>query len=313
MMKPKTAVLMMAYGGPDSLADVKPYLLDVRGGRATPDELIEEVRNRYAEIGGKSPLLEITCRQAKALEDALNESDEDRFKVYVGMRHWRPYIRETVACIAQDGITDLVAICMTPFFSKMSTGAYYEHLDRAIESQENQSEWKQQLSVRKIGAWYGHPTYIQAVAANVTATLMDRQDVVVLFTAHSLPAALSEQGDPYARQFAHLAGLVAEAAGLEDSQWQMCFQSAGAQNTRWLGPSLEETIRQISIEGKKSILVAPIGFLSDHVEVLYDIDIEARHIATAEGVELRRIPSLNDQPRFIQALSEIIQQGEISI
>jgi protoporphyrin/coproporphyrin ferrochelatase len=311
-MRPKTAVLMLAYGGPDSLDDVKPYLLDVRGGRATPDELIEEVRSRYAEIGGKSPLLEITCRQAEALEQALNDTERSDYQVYVGMRHWHPYIRETVARIARDGITNLIAICMTPFFSRMSTGAYYEHLDHAVEAQNNAPDWQRALSLRKIGAWYTHPTYIQAIAANVTAALENQPEAVVLFTAHSLPAALAEQGDPYASQFNHLAELVAQAAGIEDSQWQTSFQSAGAQNTRWLGPSLEETIQRLSKEGVKSLLVAPIGFLSDHVEVLYDIDREARQIAAAEGIDLRRTTSLNDQALFIQALREIILDQEVS-
>jgi protoporphyrin/coproporphyrin ferrochelatase len=309
-MKPKTAVLMMAYGGPDSLEDVKPYLLDVRGGRATSEELIEEVRSRYAEIGGKSPLLEITCQQANALEKALNAGGHERYRVYVGMRHWYPYIRATVDRIADDGITEIVGICMTPFLSRMSTGAYYDHLDRAVAAQVDRLDWQEALSIRRIGAWYAHRGYIQALADNVNRALSQQPDAVVLFTAHSLPAALADQGDPYADQFAHLAELVAESAGLEEDRWQTCYQSAGAQNTRWLGPSLEETLQRLSAQGTKSVLVAPIGFLSDHVEVLYDIDIEAQRIAAEEGIRLSRIAMLNDQPAFIQALKEIIQRGE---
>jgi protoporphyrin/coproporphyrin ferrochelatase len=309
-MTPKIAVLMMAYGGPDSLEDVEPYLLDVRGGRATSEELIEEVRSRYAEIGGKSPLLDITCRQAAALEAALNANGQNGYRVYVGMRHWHPYIRETVGRIASDGITKIVGICMTPFFSRMSTGAYYDHLDRAIAAQEERPEWQQSLSVSKIGAWYTKPAYIQALAANVSLALSEQPDAVVLFTAHSLPAALAEQGDPYASQFESLAEMVAGAAGLEEGRWQTCFQSAGAQNTRWLGPSLEETLQRLAKEGTRSVLVSPIGFLSDHVEVLYDIDIEAQRIAAEEGILLRRTAMLNEQPAFIQALREIVEQGE---
>lgn len=309
-MSSTTAVLMMAYGGPDSLDDVAPYLLDVRGGRATSEALIAEVRNRYAEIGGKSPLLEITCRQAQALQTALNTSGVGEYCVYVGMRHWRPYIRQAVERIASDGIHQITAICMTPFSSSMSTGAYFDHLDRAIAAQQDDANWRRAVEVKKIGAWYTHPRYIQAIAANLRAALMDQPGAFVLFTAHSLPAALSEQGDPYATQFEHLARLVAQAAGLNESQWQSCFQSAGAQSTRWLGPSLEETIRQAAKERNTSLLVAPIGFVSDHVEVLYDIDIEARRIAAAEGIHLQRTASLNDQPLFIRALSEIVLRGD---
>jgi protoporphyrin/coproporphyrin ferrochelatase len=315
-MKPTTAVLMMAYGGPDSLEDVEPYLLDVRGGRATSPELVEEIRGRYAAIGGKSPLLEITTRQAQALEHALNTGASDhRYLVYVGMRHWHPYIRATVAQIAADGINDLVAICMTPFSSRMSTGAYFEQLARAMDAQTEQSAWREGLKVRKIGAWFAHPTFIQAIAANVRAALADfstsdGSQPVVLFSAHSLPVVAVEQGDPYADQFEQLASLVAEEAGLPDSQWRTCFQSAGAQSIPWLGPAIEDTIQRLSAEGTKYILSAPIGFLSDHVEVLYDIDLEAQHVAQQCGVTLRRIASLNDQPLFIQALREIIVEEE---
>jgi protoporphyrin/coproporphyrin ferrochelatase len=313
-MKPTTAVLMMAYGGPDSLDDVEPYLLDVRGGRPTSPELVEEIRGRYAAIGGKSPLLEITTRQAQALEQALNlRGSERKYQVYVGMRHWHPYIRETVAQIAADGFTDLVAICMTPFSSRMSTGAYFEKLTQAIEAQIDQPAWREALTVRKIGAWFAHPTYVQAIAANVQAALADFHSSdgtppVVLFSAHSLPVVAVQQGDPYADQFEKLACLVAEEAGLPDGQWRTCFQSAGAQSIPWLGPPIEDTIQRLSAEGLKNILSAPIGFLSDHVEVLYDIDLEAQHIAQQCGVTLRRIASLNDQPLFIQALREIIEE-----
>lgn len=315
-MDPKHAVLLMAYGGPDSLEDIEPYLLDVRGGRATSQELVEEIRARYARIGGKSPLLEITCRQAQALEKALNRTQAGHYRVFVGMRHWRPYIREAVDQIAQAGITEITAICMTPFLSKMSTGAYYDRLQQAIEAQDPQGGWCSDLKLHKIGAWYSHSTFIQSQAANVQAGLkkfhQDEQPIV-LFSAHSLPAALADQGDPYGAQFAQLCSEVAKSAGLQPGAWQQCYQSAGAQNTRWLGPSLEDTIHQLASEGKQAILVAPIGFLADHVEILYDIDIEAQQEATEAGIHLERTASPNDTPLFITALSEIIRNGEFSL
>ena len=312
-MSQKTAVLLMAYGGPNSLEDVEPYLLDVRGGRPTSQALIDEVRERYAVIGGKSPLLEITCRQAEALEERLNQSASGPYQVFVGMRHWTPYIRDVVDQIAQAGITRILALCMTPFSSRISTGAYFDHLQRAIETHDETSPWRQALTVHRVGAWFDHPTYVRAIAVNVRDGIHERGSTpFVLFTTHSLPAALVEQGDPYAEQFEQLAGLVAKEAGLAAGQWMTCYQSAGAQNTRWLGPSLEETIDRLASEGQKSILVAPLGFLSDHVEILFDIDIEAQQIAEQTGVELSRIHSLNDQPLFIQALSEITQAEEKS-
>ncbi len=314
-MTTKTAILIMAYGGPDSLENVEPYLLDVRGGRPTPAELVEEIRQRYEEIGGKSPLLEITIKQAKALEAHLNLNAENQYQVFVGMRHWFPYIREAVAEIAASGTTNLIAFCMTPFFSNMSTGAYYEHLDKAIALQKEFPVWQQNLKVTKIGAWYTNPLYVQAIATNLRETLLlaKEQGVLsptVLFTAHSLPKFIIEKGDPYADQFKQLAQLVAIAANLPTNQWSYCFQSAGASSMRWLGPSLEQTIEDYAKQGQKTIIVAPIGFLSDHVEVLFDIDIEAQQLANKLNINLLRMPSLNDHPLFIQALGKIIKESE---
>jgi ferrochelatase len=314
-MKPTTGILMMAYGGPDSLESVEPYLLDVRGGRPTSPELIEEIRHRYEVIGGKSPLLDITRQQAQALEDYLNAKSDSPYKVFVGMRHWYPYIRETVANMATAGITKIIAICMTPFFSRMSTGAYYDQLERAIAEQIDYSDWQNNLSITKIGAWYTNNLFHKAIATNIKESLLIASEnglpsPTVLFTAHSLPAKLAELGDPYAEQFAHLANLVAEEAGLQKTQYEYCFQSAGAQNTRWLGPSLEETLEKFSKIGKGSVLIAPIGFLSDHVEVLFDIDVEAMQLASQLNLHLMRISSPNDHHLFIKALANIIIESE---
>lgn len=308
---------MMAYGGPDSLESVEPYLLDVRGGRPTSPELVEEIRHRYEVIGGKSPLLDITRQQAQALENDLNTNSDSPYKVFVGMRHWYPYIRETVADIAASGITKIIAICMTPFFSRMSTGAYYDQLDKAIAGQTNYPDWQNNLSITKIGAWYNNRLFHKAIATNIKESLAIATEKglpapTVLFTAHSLPAILAEQGDPYAEQFVHLATLVAEEAGLSHSQFEYCFQSAGAQSTRWLGPSLEETLEKLSSRGKNSVLITPIGFLSDHVEVLFDIDVEAMQLASQLNLHLMRIPSPNDHPLFIKALANIIIESEQS-
>lgn len=297
----------MAYGGPDSLEDIAPYLADVRRGRPTPPELIAEISARYAAIGGRSPLLEITQKQAAALEHDLNTRENETYRVFIGMRHWKPYIRETVARIKTAGSSRIIALCMTPFSSRMTTGAYFEKLEAAL----GEIYPDVRPEVLPVGAWFENTTYIQALADKVNQGL-DRFDanlraqVQVIFTAHSLPAALAAQGDPYPEQFHELASRVAAAANLSPAQWVVGYQSAGATGDRWLGPSLDEMIVQADEQGLQNLLAAPIGFLTDHVEILYDIDIEARRQAQQKNLRLERIPSLNDDTRFIQALSQII-------
>lgn len=302
------AVLLMAYGGPDSLDDIRPYLLDVRGGRETPEALVEEIRERYALIGGKSPLLEITNAQASALEAELNrQSDGDNYRAFVGMRHWTPYIRETVGEIARAGIRNVVAICMAPYYSKMSIGAYQQKLNEALEA--HPGEW----NVRMVGAWNDHPLFITSVAEKVRAGLeqfapADRESAQVIFTAHSLPAAIMQQGDPYAKQFEQTVGLVAAASGLRPGTWHTAYQSAGAAAMKWLGPTLDDTVEKLAEAGTRKILVAPIGFVADHVEILFDIDIETKEEAEKLGVHLERTISPNDSPSFIRALAAIVQE-----
>ena len=301
------AVLVMAYGGPLSLDDVEPYLLDVRGGRHTPKELVEEVRHRYALIGGRSPLLDITTAQARALEERLNaEGGPYRFRAYVGMRHWHPYIREAVARIVADGWREVVAIAMAPHYSRMSIGAYIRAVEEAL------AELGAQLSVTYVRHWGNHPLFVQAVAEKVRAALARfpegaREHVFLLFTAHSLPAAIVEQGDPYEAQLLESARLVAEAAHIPPERWRFCYQSAGASNAKWLGPDIGDVIEELAGAGHTNVLVVPVGFVADHVEILYDIDIEARQVAEAHGIRLERTESLNTSPLFIQALADIVR------
>jgi len=308
------AVLMMAYGGPGSLEDVEPYLLDVRGGRATLPELVEEIKARYAAIGGKSPMLEITQAQAKALEDRLNlTSNDDSFKVFVGMRHWFPYIREAVGQILHNGFQQVIAICMTPYFSRMSTQAYFDQLDQAMAACEK-VEGVVLPKVIKITSWYSNPLFIQALAEKLEQGIQlypetKETNGKIIFTAHSLPAAIIDQGDPYEQQLRETAQSVAAHLDIPNTRWEFCYQSAGTGNTRWLGPSLEETLARLAQEKTKNVLVTPIGFVSDHVEILFDIDIEARQQAQATGIHLERTEALNTSPGFIEALAQIIKLG----
>ena len=306
-MQPTTAILLMAYGGPDSLDDVAPYLADIRHGRPTSPELIKEIAARYAAIGGKSPLLAITRLQAKRLEKELNNQGDRKFEVFVGMRHWHPYIRDVVETIHSAKIFKIIALCMTPFSSRMTTGAYFEKLESAIKDIYSGA----QPEVNYVGPWFKHPKYIQALAQNIKQGLgrfngYPQAQVPVVFTAHSLPSALAEQGDPYHEQFAELANRVARAAGVTEGQWTAGYQSAGASGERWLGPSLKEMIALLAKNGHKSVLIAPIGFLTDHVEILYDVDIEVKQYANQLGIKLERTPSLNTDKELINAWAQMI-------
>lgn len=304
-----TGVLLMAYGGPDSLADVELYLLDVRGGRPTPQALVEEIRHRYEQIGGRSPLLEITRKQAKALEVALNRQPQKSspVKVYVGMRHWEPRIRQAVEEMKADGIREAVALVMAPHYSKMSIEVYLQRLEEALR------ETQADISFTPVRSWYQQLALIQALAGKVLQGFAKFEGTIpyVLFTAHSLPASILETGDPYPDQLMETARRIAEILGLDEKRWSFSFQSAGKTGTPWLGPSIETEIPRLIQAGERNILAAPIGFVTDHVEVLYDLDIEAKALATALGGKLERTESQNDSPEFIEALVQAIQSTQL--
>jgi ferrochelatase len=301
----RIGVLLMAYGSPESLEDMESYLLDIRGGRQTSQTLVEEIKERYAMIGGRSPLLDITRQQASALERELNWRLEDRgtsFQVYVGMRHWDPRIREAVAQMAQDGITKLVALVMAPHSSRMSTGAYFARLEEAI------AEVGANMFVMKVESWHDHPGLIEAIAENASSARQLFGDIepLVIFTAHSLPERILAQGDPYDAQLKETASLLAKRLDLRPDRWQFSYQSAGQSGDAWLGPPIERVVVDLASAGEKNLLVVPVGFVCDHVEVLYDIDINARKLAAEHGARLERSPSLNASPIFIDALTDIV-------
>jgi ferrochelatase len=298
-------VLVMAYGSPDRLEDMEAYLLDIRGGRSTSPELVEEIKARYARIGGRSPLLDISRAQAAALEAELNRrfsgSGVD-FKARVGMRHWEPRISAAVAQFATDGISDLIGLVMAPHSSRLSTGAYFAMMEAAIE--ELAAGWQ----VREVQSWHDHPGLIAAIAERVEAALARFHAVrpFVVFTAHSLPARILAQGDPYEEQLLETAGLLAQSLALEPGRWRFSYQSAGQSREPWLGPAIEAVVAQLAEAGEKNILVVPIGFVCDHVEVLYDIDIACRQLAAERGARLERSESLNTSPAFVSALADMV-------
>ncbi len=296
-----TGVLLMAYGGPESLDEVEPYLLDVRDGRPTPPELLHEIRERYRLIGGRSPLREITERVAHRLQAAVG------LPVFVGMRHWRPYIREAVHRMVNEmGLRRIVGICMAPHYSEMSIGLYRRRLEEAL------AETHRAVDVRFVPHWHTQPHYLDGLAASILEARQRfppeaRGQVQVVFTAHSLPASILARGDPYDRQLRETAQLLADRLALPPERWVLCYQSAPKTDVPWLGPPVEAMVAELASAGERNLLIAPIGFLADHVEVLYDIDIAVRQLARAHGARVERAEMLNDRPPLIAALADLVR------
>jgi ferrochelatase len=298
------AVLLMAYGSPENLDELEPYLLDIRGGRPTTPALVVEMRQRYQQIGGRSPLLEITRTQAAALQAAWeirHGKNGLRFKTYVGMRHWQPRIADAVSQISADGITSIIGFVMAPHQSRLSTGAYFSKLDEACANLSPAPE------IIRIESWHDHPAFIAALAEKAHSALLKFEaQPFVLFSAHSLPARLLQEGDPYQPQLLETAALLAQRLSLPSERWSFCFQSAGRSLEPWMGPSIEDALVELAKKGEKDVLVIPVGFVCDHVEVLYDLDIAARRLAVEKGIHLERSESLNASPAFISALADIL-------
>jgi len=289
------AVLLLAYGGPGSLDDVEPYLQDVRGGRPTAPELVAEIKGRYARIGGRSPILERTEAQAQALGRALGPA----WPVYVGMRHWHPFIAETVERMVASGQRRVVAIVLAPHYSALSVGAYEKKLLDAARGR---------LELALVRSWGDHPKFLEAVAERVRQALQRFPApgaVQVLFTAHSLPERILAAGDPYGDELQASAAQVARLAGV--GEWRFAYQSAGATPEPWLGPEAGAVMTELAAT-RKNFLIVPIGFVSDHVEVLYDVDVAYRGLAERLGVRLERTDSLNDDPLLVAALADLARR-----
>ena len=304
------AVLLMAMGGPDCLDNVEPFLLDVRGGRPTPPELVEEIRDRYRATGGKSPAVGITQTVAKKLEERLNEVTPDRYRVYVGLRHWHPFIKETYAAILQDGTEQVIGLCMAPQQSALSTGAYVKKVEEA------RSALGSGCPVSYVGSWNRHPKSVAAIVQRITDGLLKfpagvRATVPVLFTAHSLPERIVAMKDPYPEE---VHGTVEAVTAFLGSQ-PTCFayQSQGRSSEPWLGPTVESALESLHRDGHRHVLVAPIGFICDHVETLFDIDIELKQLASSKGIHLERIQMLNDAPALVDTLVDVLASHESSL
>jgi ferrochelatase len=292
----KQAVLLLAHGAPERLEEVEDYLSLVRSGRPLAPRLVEEIKQRYAAIGGGSPLTARTVEQARALERRLERTGCPA-RVYVGMRNWRPSIREAMVRIQADGVERIVALCLAPQYSKLSVGLYFRR------TQEAKVELGVGAEVTWTKSFHVHPLLIEAFREKL-APLLPRERV--LFTAHSLPEKILESADAYAAETQATARAVAERAGL--SQWDFAYQSQGLTDDRWLGPTVESTLDRYAAEGVKDVVLHPIGFVSDHIEILYDVDILFRGYAAKRGVRLVRPESLNDTPAFIEALAAVARE-----
>lgn len=297
----KIGVLLMAYGGPNSLEEVEPYYTDIRGGRKPTPELLAELTARYQRVGGRSPLLEITKAQARALEVALGEG----FCVYVGMKHWHPYIAEAVEQLRQAGHRRVVALALAPHYSRWSIGGYDERVLAAM------AQSGATFDVVFVESWNDEPLYIRSVAERMQDThagfgAVGWDEVYVIFSAHSLPEKILQSDDPYVRELQETCELVAAQLGLGAEGWRFAFQSAGRTADKWLGPDILDALDAVVAEGHRRVMIAPVGFVADHLEILYDIDVECLEKAKALGIEMKRIPSANATPTFVAALKAVV-------
>ena len=301
-------VLFMAYGGPESLDEIPGYLSDIRHGRPTTTAVLDEITNNYRSIGGASPIMGLTKAQVAGAMEHLNPPGEpERFKAYLGMRHWAPWIEETVGEMLDDGVERAVAIVLAPHFSSMSIAKYQAKVKAGLEL------YRGDIEVSYVNAYYDADLLIEAFAARVREGIEqfpkgERDDVHVVLSAHSLPVRILKAGDPYQDQLWTTARLIAQRAGLRPDQWSWSYQSEGRSPEPWLGPQLEDHVPALQDErGVDKVVSLAIGFVSDHVEILFDIDIEAQRAATERGMTLVRPPSLNDDPRFTRLVAELVE------
>ena len=295
MTQSKPAIILLAHGSPESPAEVPAFMNFITGGRPVPDAVIEEVRRRYTVVG-KSPLTEITLAQGAALEK------ETGLRVYVGMRNWKPFIADVVRQMMHDGVKNVLAICLAPQNSSTSVGLYRKAL---------QSGMLPDLSPQFVESWHDHPLLVRAFAEKLerawrAASDQAGADVPVIFTAHSVPARTIQAGDPYEEQVKETARLVGQnTPGLAPELRHFAFQSQGMSGGPWLGPTVESVILDLERKGHRGVVIAPIGFVCDHVEVLYDVDIGFRKFAAEQEMQFWRTESLNVSPTFIAALAAL--------
>jgi ferrochelatase len=296
-------VLLMAYGSPNRLDEVEAYFTDIRGGRCPSPDEVAELTARYEQVGVPTPLLEVSRRLAKKMERGLNESGDGRFTARVGMKHWTPRIHTALQELEQAGVDRVVALVLAPHYSRIGTGGYQARVERAL------AESNRRVPLDFVQSWFALPGYVQAVAENVRAAmraLAEPETVAVIFTAHSLPARILAEGDPYRDQLLQSSELIAQLVPARD--WRFSFHSQSQTGEPWLGPDLLDTLAELAAIGRRRVVVAPVGFIADHLEVLYDIDIEASQKARELGMEFQRTQMLNDDERLANALAQLVRR-----
>jgi len=295
-----TGVFLMAHGAPESVDDIPEYLRNIRGGTESTSEIIQIISDRYEQIGGKSPLRNITEELCVRLESFLNQQG-GQFKVYCGMRNWSPYICDEVKRMKEDGIKRVVAICLAPQFSTWSTRLYFNVFKESLKSCGIED-----IDVRYIGSWADHPLLIDAFEEKYQAALAKlepKASVYTIFTAHSIPAESIELGDPYGEEFDKTVKKLVER--IQPNNWFKAYQSQGMIPVPWLGPTVESVLDKIARQGSKTVLMVPVGFVCDHVEILFDIDIEFSEYAKERKLNLYRTESLNLSPTFVETLASV--------
>lgn len=307
-------VLLMAYGSPNTLDEVLPYYTDVRGGQAPSPEHLAVVYDHYARVGGNTGLLAISEAQVAALQARLDEVAPGAYRVYLGMRHWRPFITDVVRQMAADGVREAVGIALAPHDSRISVGGYIAKVEAGLAALA-QEPGAPTMRFTFVRSWHVDPHFLWLLAERVKAARVEafapgeQGGVHVIFTAHSLPQRVLEWNDPYPTQLRETVAGVTQLLGLDEAQWTLAYQSAGRTDEPWLGPSILDVLPQLAARGVKAALVCPIGFVADNLEILYDIDIDFRERAAAAGVHLERIAMPNADPLLIEALLTAVQQA----
>ena len=302
-----TAILLLAYGTPSTPDEVEPYFTHIRGGRTPSAEAVARLKERYQLIGGRTPLLDITMETASELQAALDARAQSAYRTYVGMKHWHPFIGEAVRQMDADGVRRVIAIVLAPHYSRLSVEGYRAYLDEALEDLDTPPE------VHFVQSWHLQPEFIEMMSERVMEAVSafppgTNGEVCTVFSAHSLPERIRSWGDPYEAQLLASCAAVAARAGL--SGWRFAWQSAGQTGEPWLGPDIVNYLEVLHAEGVRSVLSVPIGFLSDHLEILYDIDHEATAAARALGMTLRRTRMPNASPEMISTLEAVIAGAE---
>jgi ferrochelatase len=285
----KAAVVLMAYGSPERLSDVPAYYADIRGGRPIAPENLADLVERYRRLGieDSSPLNAITEQTRAALEDELG------LPVFTGMKHWTPRIADAAEAALRSGVEEIVGLVLAPHYSALSIAGYREHLEQELDGR---------AELRFVESWHEEPGFVELLADRVRDT-----EAHVVFTAHSLPARILDRGDPYKDQLIETARLVAEAAGLDD--WSFSFQSESPTGEPWLGPDILDHLESLRRQGIERVLVCPVGFVSDHLEIRWDLDVEAKEKAAELGMQLGRIEMPNADPTFVRTLAGIVRRA----